>query len=53
MDDSDLSASITGVMGHTAVPHVDEKKLLSLHGSEVGSQTASDVLAFARKWNWR
>ena len=41
MDDPELSMATVEAIGHTAVPHVDRGKLLSLHGSEVGSQVAS------------
>jgi hypothetical protein len=51
MYDSELSTAIVEAISHTAVPHVDKEKLLSIYGPGVGSQVTADVLALVREAN--
>ncbi|KAA0080215.1 hypothetical protein CIW52_25960 [Mycolicibacterium sp. P9-64] len=51
MDDSELSRAVVEGIGHTAVPHVDEAKLLSIYGQGPGAQVAAEVLALVREAN--
>lgn len=51
MDDSELSTAIVEAIGHTAVPHVDEQKLLAIYGQGPGNEVAAQVLALVREAN--
>jgi hypothetical protein len=51
MDGPELSTAVVEAIGHTAVPHVDEAKLLAIYGEETGSEVAAEVLALVREAN--
>jgi hypothetical protein len=51
MTDPELSTAIVEAIGHTAVPHVDKGKLLSIYGQGPGSQVAAEVLALVQEAN--
>jgi hypothetical protein len=51
MDDSDLNEAIVDAIGHTAAPHVDKARLITLHGKVEGDQIAAAVLALVREAN--
>jgi hypothetical protein len=51
MDDSEPSTAIVEAIGHTAVPHVDEARLVAIFGRETGAKVAADVLALVQQAN--
>jgi hypothetical protein len=51
MADPELSTAIVEAIGHTAVPRVDEEKLLAIYGPEPGGRIAVEVLALVREAN--
>jgi hypothetical protein len=51
MDDSEFSRAIVEAIGDTAMPHVDEQRLLDIYGPGPGRQVAAEVVALVREAN--
>jgi hypothetical protein len=42
VDDSEFSRAVVEAIGHTAMPHVDDQRLLDIYGPGPGRQVAAE-----------
>jgi hypothetical protein len=51
MDDAGLSTAIVESISHTAIPDVDEQRLLDIYGVDIGPKIAAEIISLVREAN--